>query len=66
LLHSFFKFSPKPRLGDQLEKLQHTERFEKALKQCQETIERFEGSEETLRYIRRVEESLKRIIAETN
>jgi len=49
-----------------LEKVQYNKGFEKALRQCRDVIERFEGSEETLRHIRRVEESLKRLLAETN
>ena len=40
--------------------------FEETLRQCQESIERFEGSKETLRYIQCVEASLKRLVAELN
>jgi len=40
--------------------------FKETLRQCQEIIESFEGSEETLGYIRRIEDSLKRLLATVN
>jgi len=46
-----------------LERVQCGKGFESALALCQEIIGRFEGSEETLRHIRRVEESLRRLTA---
>ena len=41
-------------------------RFADVLKQCHDAMESFEGSEDTLRHIQRVEVSLKRLIAEAN
>ncbi|MCZ2856750.1 MAG: hypothetical protein O2U62_06620 [Candidatus Bathyarchaeota archaeon] len=49
-----------------MERIRYRRAFEDVLRQCQETMERFEGSEETLRHIQRVEESLKRLVTEIN
>ncbi|MDH5437372.1 MAG: hypothetical protein OEX76_00545 [Candidatus Bathyarchaeota archaeon] len=46
-----------------MERINYRTSFEKTLRQCQEIIEKFEGSEETLRHIQRVEASLKRLVA---
>lgn len=49
-----------------LERVRQRKAFENALTQCHEVMERFRGSSETLMYIQRVEESLKRLVAESN
>lgn len=56
----------KARIGEQLESIHSKKGLENALMQCQKVTESFEGSEETLRLIRRVEESLRRLMAETD
>jgi len=56
----------KARIGERLERILYKKGLENALMQCQKVTERFEGSEETLRLIRRVEESLRRLIAQTD
>jgi len=56
----------KAAVGERLERIRYKKDFENVLMQCQRIAEKFEGSEETLRYIRSVEESLKRIAVETN
>jgi len=61
-----FKCFEEAKTGEVLERIRCRRAFEDALRQCQETMKRFEGSEETLRYIQRVEESLKRLVTETN
>ena len=61
-----FKRSKEARIGERLERIRYRRAFEDVLRQCQETMKRFEGSEETLRHIQRVEESLKRLVTETN
>jgi len=53
----------KARFGEWLERIPHKKGLENALMQCRNATERFEGSEETLRLIRCVEESLRRLIA---
>ena len=40
--------------------------LESALLQCHRVIETFQGSKETLRHIKHVEESLRRLIVETD
>ncbi|MCZ2809612.1 MAG: hypothetical protein OEY81_01460 [Candidatus Bathyarchaeota archaeon] len=40
--------------------------FTDVLKQCRETTKSYEGSEETLKHILQVEETLKRLVAELN
>ncbi len=60
-----YKHFREAKIGEWLERLRYRRAFEDVLRQCQETMKRFEGSEETLGYIQRVEESLKRL-AETN
>lgn len=52
--------------GECLERVQSRKGLESALLECHEIIETFQGSEETLRHIRRVEESLRRLIADTD
>jgi len=52
------------RFGEPLERTQGKKGVETALLQCHKVMETFHGSEETLRHIRRVEESLKRLIVE--
>lgn len=52
----------KPRMGERLERISYKKGLENALTQCRMVTERFEGSEETLRLIRRVEESLKMLL----
>jgi hypothetical protein len=61
-----FKHFKEARIGEWLERIRYRRAFEDVLRQCQETMKRFEGSEETLRHIQRVEESLKRLVTETN
>ena len=56
----------KARIGERLERILYKKGLENALMQCRNVTERFEGSEETLRLIRRVEESLRRLMAETD
>jgi hypothetical protein len=53
-------------LGERLESIHYKKGLENALMQCQKVMERFEGSEETLRLIRRVEESLRRLMLEAD
>jgi len=62
----YFKHFKEARIGEWLERIRYRRAFEDVLRQCQEAMERFEGSEETLRHIQRVEESLKRLVTETN
>jgi len=52
------------RCGDLLERTQGKRGLETALMQCHKVMETFRGSEETLMHIRRVEESLRRLIVE--
>ena len=40
--------------------------FEETLRLCQDVIKTFRGSEETLKYIQRVEECLRKLVNETN
>jgi len=61
-----FKHFKEAKSGEWLERIRYRRAFEDVLRQCQETMERFEGSEETLRHIQRVEESLKRLVTEIN
>jgi len=61
-----FKLCLKARTGEWLERIHCMKGLESALIQCHQVIERFEGSEETLRLIRRVEESLRRLMAEVD
>jgi len=49
-----------------LERILYKKGLENALTQCQKVSERFVGSEETLRLIQRVEESLRRLMAATD
>jgi len=49
-----------------LERIRYWGAGEKALRQCHEIMETFEGSKETLRHIQRVEEALRRLVATTN
>jgi hypothetical protein len=46
-----------------LERAQSRKGLEDALLQVHEIIETFQGSDETLRHIRRVEESLRKLVA---
>jgi hypothetical protein len=66
LLRWSFKLTEKARTGDGLERIHYKKGLENALTQCHEVMEKFEGSEETLRLIKRVEESLKKLITETD
>jgi len=52
--------------GERLERATNKKGLENALLQCHKVIETFQGSEETLRHIRHVEESLRRLIVETD
>jgi hypothetical protein len=52
--------------GECLERAQNRKGLENALLQCHEIMETFQGSEETLRHIRRVEESLRKLTAEAD
>jgi hypothetical protein len=61
-----FKRKNEAKIGEWLERIRYRRAFEDVLRQCQETMRTFEGSEETLRHIQRVEASLKRLVAETN
>jgi len=54
------------RCGELLERAQGRKGLENALLQCHKVMETFQGSEETLRHIRLVEESLRRLIVETD
>ena len=58
-----FKRQKEAKIGEWLERTRYRRAFEDVLRQCQETVKNFEGSEETLRHIQRVEESLKRLVA---
>ncbi|UCE15316.1 MAG: hypothetical protein JSV12_05390 [Candidatus Bathyarchaeota archaeon] len=49
-----------------MERINYRTSFEETLRQCQKIIERFEGSEETLRHIQRVEASLKKLATTTD
>ena len=55
-----------PNSGDPLERIRSWGICEKALKQCQETMETFQGSDKTLWHIQRVEKALRRLITITN
>jgi hypothetical protein len=44
-----------------METIRYGKGFEEALKQCRQVIEHFEGSQETLRHILNVEESLRKL-----
>jgi hypothetical protein len=52
--------------GEQLERATNKKGLENALLQCHRVMETFQGSEETLRHIKHVEESLRRLIADAN
>ena len=52
--------------GEQLERAGNKKGLENALLQCHIVIETFQGSEETLRHIKHVEESLRRLTVETD
>jgi len=57
----------KARIGEHVESINYKKKgLENALMQCNEVMESFEGSEETLRLIRRVEESLRRLIIQAD
>jgi hypothetical protein len=60
----FFKRFEGTKIGELFLRIRY--RFVDVLKQCHEAMESFEGSEETLRHIQRVEVSLKRLIVEAN
>ena len=49
-----------------MERGYHKKGLESALLQCHRIMEVFRGSEETLAHIKRVEESLRRLIVETD
>ena len=67
LLRSSFKpISERFQKGEPVERIQSTRGLENALSQCHKVMEAFDGSEETLAHIRRVEESLRRLIAEAD
>lgn len=66
LLRWFFKGVKEAKMGELLDKMRYRSGFEEALKQCREIMDRFQGSEETLRHIQRVEETLKMLVVETN
>jgi len=53
-------------MGVSLERAQSKKGLENALLQCHKIMETFQGSEETFMHIKRVEESLKKLIVETN
>ncbi|MCK5562586.1 hypothetical protein KAI30_00310 [Candidatus Bathyarchaeota archaeon] len=40
--------------------------FEETLRQCQEAVKTFRGSEETLKCIQRIEECLRKLVDESN
>ena len=61
-----FKRLEEAKIDEWLERMRCRRAFEDILRQCQETMKMFEGSEETLRHIQRIEESLKRLVTETN
>lgn len=48
--------------GERLERVNARKGLENALLECHKVMETFNGSEETLRHIRRVEESLRKLI----
>jgi len=52
--------------GEQLERGYNKKGLENALLQCHRIMGTFRGSEETLAHIKRVEESLSRLIVETD
>ena len=62
LLNQFYEISS----GEHLERASNKKGLENALLQCHRVIETFQGSDETLRHIKHVEESLKRLITEAN
>lgn len=49
-----------------MERGHSTKGLENALLQCHKIMEAFRGSEETLAHIKRVEESLRKLIVETD
>jgi len=49
-----------------MERAYHERGFEETLRRCQEVMKTFQGSEETLKCIQRVEECLRRLVDETN
>jgi hypothetical protein len=52
--------------GERLERVHARKGLENALLQCHKVMETFHGSEETLRHIQRVEESLRKLIVEAD
>jgi len=62
LLNSEFKLMP----VKWLERIQNRKGLENALLQCHKVIETFEGSEETLAHIRRVQETLQKLMLVTD
>ncbi len=62
LLRWSFKLLRGANHGERLERIQSRKGLENALTQCRVVTEKYEGSEETLRLILRVEESLRKLL----
>jgi len=54
------------KIGEIMERIYRGKGFEETLRLCQEVMKTFRGSEETLKYIQRVEECLRRLVEEAN
>jgi len=53
-------------VSERMERIQSRKSLDDALMQCHIVTENYEGSEETLRLIRRVEASLRKLLVEIN
>lgn len=53
-------------MGENLEVIRYKKDFDSIVIRCQKMVEQFDGSEETLTYVRRIEESLRNIMSKTN
>jgi hypothetical protein len=62
----FLRTTSERKMVSFLERVVYNKGLENALIVCHEVIDRFEGSKETLRLIRRVEESLRKLIAKAD
>ncbi len=66
LCHWFFKFLQRAKIGETLDRAYCGTGFEETLRQCQEAVKTFRGSEETLKCIQRIEECLRKLVDESN
>jgi hypothetical protein len=53
------------KIGDIMERAYSGRSFEETLRLCQKVAKTFQGSEETLKYIQRVEKCLRKLVDET-